>query len=90
MPGSGIGAWRSGLGVGLGVLTCGFESFGGISVLLCMGVVERVVGHVWRVGERSSCMAQWVRDLTGDLDMRVRTLCRANSFAVHCHCVGND
>ena len=61
VPGSGIGAWRSGLGVGLGVLACGFESFGGISVLLCMGVVGRVVGHVWRVGKCFSRLAQWVK-----------------------------
>ena len=74
MPGSGIGAWRSGLGVGLVTLTCGFESFGGISVLLCMGVVGRVVGHVRRVGKRCLRMAQWVRGLTGDFDMQVRIL----------------
>ena len=72
------------------ILACGFEPFGGISVLLYMGVVGRVVGHAWRVGKRCSRMAQWVRGLTGDFDVQVRILCRANAFAVHWRSVGSD
>ena len=64
-------------------LARGFDPAVVWGVLLCVWVVGEVVGVVWDAGKRNSRMAQWVRGLTGDFDMRVRILCRANPFAVY-------
>ena len=64
-------------------LARGFDPAGVWGLLLCVRVVGEVVGVVWDDEKRNWRMAQWVRGLTGDFDMRVRILRWANCFGVY-------